>query len=599
MPKTGQRSGQGRQDGTTAQPERRETGKAAWHKTTPGQTATGRTGQYEATGPTQDNTRQGKTKQTAMFDNLKDRLQEVFSSLGKRGALGEGDVDAALREVRLALLDADVALPVVRTFLEKVREKAVGSEVVKSVRPDQQVIKIVNDALVEMLGTEPAPLHIDANPPTVFLLAGLQGSGKTTTAGKLALRLRTRERKKVMVASLDVSRPAAREQLRVLGEQAGVEVLDEAERETPKTIAKRALTAAKREGIDVLILDTAGRITIDDALMKELREIKKATKPHEVLLVADAMTGQDAVVTADAFNKAVSITGIILTRLDGDARGGAALSMRQVTGCPIKLAGVGEKQDALEEFDPARLAGRILDMGDVVALVEKASETIEAEEAERLAKRMAKGKFDMNDLLSQLRQIRKMGGLGGIMGMLPGLGKIKKQIDAAGLDESLINRQEAIILSMTTKERAHSGLLNASRRRRIAQGSGTSVQEVNRLVKQQHDMARMMKRFGGKSGRAAMQSLMSGGMPPGMGQGMAPGMTPGQLPDMSKGLPGDISGGMPDGMAGGMPGGMPGGLPGGLSGGFPGGLPGSPPGAGGAGGGRKSRSATKKRRKKR
>ena len=330
-----------------------------------------------------------------MFETLKGKLQTVFDGLAKRGALSEADVDAALREVRLALLDADVALPVVKSFIEKLRNEAVGVASLRAVRPDQQVIKIVHDALIEMLGGDAAPLNIATNPPSVILMAGLQGSGKTTTAGKLALRLKSRERKKVMVASLDMTRPAAREQLRLLGEQAEVGILPEADAETPAQIAKRALQVAKLQAYDVLILDTAGRLSIDEALMAELREIKKITNPHEVLLVADAMTGQDAVNTAEAFHQAIGVTGIALTRLDGDARGGAALSMRHVTGCPIKLAGVGEKQDALEEFDPARLAGRILDMGDVVALVEKASEAIEAEEAERMARRMAKGQFDM------------------------------------------------------------------------------------------------------------------------------------------------------------------------------------------------------------
>ncbi|NCF48653.1 MAG: signal recognition particle protein [Bacteroidetes bacterium] len=500
-----------------------------------------------------------------MFDTLKDKLQDVFSGLGKRGALREADVDAALREVRLALLDADVALPVVKTFISRVREQAVGVDVLKAVRPDQQVIKIVNDTLTEVLGSEPAPLNIAVNPPAVILMAGLQGSGKTTTAGKLALRLRSRDRKKVMLASLDVTRPAAREQLRILGEQAEVDVLREADRESPAQIAKRALQAAKLQGFDVLILDTAGRVSIDEALMSELREIKALTNPHEVLLVADAMTGQDAVTTATAFNEAVDITGIVLTRLDGDARGGAALSMREITGRPIKLVGVGEKQDALEEFDPARMAGRILDMGDVVALVEKAAENIEVEEAERLAKRMAKGQFDMNDFLSQLRQLQKMGGLGGIMGMLPGLGKMQKQIAAAGIDDSMIRRQEAIILSMTKKERIAVGLLNASRRKRIAAGSGTTVQEVNRLVKQYQDMARMMKKLGGKSGAAAMKALMGGGMPGGMGGGM-----PGGIPGGLGGMPGGMGGGGLPGLGGGGLGG--GGLGGGGLGGgsFPG-----------------------------
>ena len=496
-----------------------------------------------------------------MFDTLKNKLADVFDGLARRGALSESDVDAALREVRLALLDADVALPAVKAFTEKVREKAVGVASMRSVRPDQQVIKIVNDALIEMLGGDSAPLNIATNPPSVILMAGLQGSGKTTTAGKLALRLRSRERRKVMLASLDVTRPAAREQLRMLGNQAEVGVLNEVDGESPTQIAKRALQAAKLQAYDVLILDTAGRLSIDEALMAELRAIKEATNPHEILLVADSMTGQDAVNTAEAFHKAVGVTGIALTRLDGDARGGAALSMRHVTGCPIKLAGVGEKQDALEEFDPVRLAGRILDMGDVVALVEKAAESIELEEAERLAKRMAKGQFDMNDFLAQIRQLQKMGGLGGLMGMLPGIGKMQKQIAAAGIDDRMIKRQEAIILSMTKKERVSVGLLNASRRKRIAAGSGTTVQDVNRLVKQYQDMARMMKKLGGKTGAAAMKAMLGGGMG-GAGGGMpdlsalSRGLGSGGLGSggFGKGLGGGLAKGLGSSLANGLPG---------------------------------------------
>ncbi|MDC3234945.1 signal recognition particle protein [Candidatus Puniceispirillum sp.] len=491
-----------------------------------------------------------------MFDTLKSKLADVFDGLARRGALSESDVDAALREVRLALLDADVALPAVKAFTEKVREQAVGVASMRAVRPDQQVIKIVHDALIEMLGGDAESLNISTNPPSVILLAGLQGSGKTTTAGKLALRLRTRDRKKVMLASLDITRPAAREQLRMLGGQAEVGVLNEVDGESPAQIAKRALQVAKLQAYDVLILDTAGRLSINEALMAELRDIKKLTNPHEILLVADSMTGQDAVNTAEAFHEAVGLTGIALTRLDGDARGGAALSMRHVTGCPIKLAGVGEKQDALEDFDPARLAGRILDMGDVVALVEKAAEAIEVEEAERLAKRMAKGQFDMNDFLAQIRQLQKMGGFGGLMGMLPGIGKMQKQIAAAGIDDSMIKRQEAIILSMTKKERISVGLLNASRRKRIAAGSGTSVQEVNRLVKQYQDMARMMKKLGGKTGAAAMKAMLGG-----TGIGAAGMGNTGGVPDLSvlsrglgKGLGGGVAQGLGSGLANGLPG---------------------------------------------
>ena len=488
-----------------------------------------------------------------MFDTLKSKLADVFDGLARRGALRDSDVDAALREVRLALLDADVALPVVKAFTEKIRKQAVGVASMRAVRPDQQVIKIVHDALVEMLGGAAEALNVATNPPSVILMAGLQGSGKTTTAGKLALRLRTRDRKKVMLASLDVTRPAAREQLRMLGEQAEVGVLTEVDGESPVQIASRALQAAKLQAYDVLILDTAGRLGIDEALMAELRSIKKLTNPHEILLVADSMTGQDAVNTAEAFHTAVGVTGIVLTRLDGDARGGAALSMRHVTGCAIKLAGVGEKQDALEDFDPTRLAGRILDMGDVVALVEKAADAIEAEEAERLAKRMAKGQFDLNDFLTQIRQLQKMGGMGSLMGMLPGIGKMQKQIAAAGIDDSMIKRQEAIILSMTKKERISVGLLNASRRKRIAAGSGTSVQEVNRLVKQYQDMARMMKKLGGKTGAAAMKAMLGGAGMGSSGMGIA-----GAMPDL-----GALSRGLGKGLGGSIPkGGLANGLPG-------------------------------------
>ena len=446
-----------------------------------------------------------------MFDSLKDKLQSVFSKLGKTGTLSDTDVDVALREVRLALLDADVAVPVVKQFMNLIRERAVGVSVLKSVRPDQQVIKIVNDGLTEILGGDAEPLKVDVTPPAVILMTGLQGSGKTTTTGKLAHFLKTKNKKKVMLASLDMTRPAAREQLRMLAEQVGVGILPEDDKQTPMQLAKRAIKSAQLQGYDVLILDTAGRQAIDDGLMTELKGIKSLSKPVETLLVADALTGQDAVNTASSFMSRIGITGIILTRLDGDSRGGAALSMRQVTGCPIKFAGVGEKLDALEAFDPVRMASRILDMGDVVALVEKAAEAIEEEEAMRMAQRMAKGKFDLNDFLTQIRQLKKMGGVGSLLGMLPGIGKINKQLAAAGVDDSMIKRQEAIILSMTKKERGSVGLLNASRRKRIAFGSGTTVQDVNRVVKQYQDMARMMKKMGSKAGVAGLKAMLGGG----------------------------------------------------------------------------------------
>ena len=483
-----------------------------------------------------------------MFDQLKDKFQSVFDGLSRKGALSEADVESALREVRMALLEADVSVPVAKHFINSIKEKAIGAASIKSVRPDQQVIKIVHDGLVEMLGGDAAPLAVDVAPPSVILMAGLQGSGKTTTAGKLALRLKERHKKNVMVASLDMTRPAAREQLRLLGEQADVGILPESDTESPLELAKRALQMAKLKAYDVVILDTAGRLSVDDELMDELRAIKKATNPHEVLLVADALTGQDAVHTASAFHEAVGVTGIVLTRMDGDSRGGAALSMRHVTGMPIKFVGMGEKQDALEEFVPDRLAGRILDMGDVVALVEKAAAAIEEEEAMRMAKRMAAGKFDMNDFLNQLRQLQKMGGLSGILGMLPGIGKMQKQLNAAGMDDSMIKRQEAIILSMTKKERLSVGLLNASRRKRIAAGSGTSVQEVNRLVKQYQEMAKMMKRMGSKAGVAGLKAMM-GGLGGGMGGGM-PGQGSGAMPSMDAEALKKLSSQLPQGMGG-------------------------------------------------
>ncbi len=429
-----------------------------------------------------------------MFDGLTNRLGQVFDRLKRRGALTEADVTAALREVRVALLEADVALPVVKTFIDGVREKAVGQEVLRSVTPGQMVVKLVHDHLVEILGGD-AGLATGVSPPAIFLMVGLQGSGKTTTTAKLARRIAKRERKKVLVASLDVYRPAAMEQLHQLAKQAEVQATPIVPGEKPLAIAARALDQARREGFDVLLLDTAGRLTIDDELMAEVAQVRDLAKPHETLLVADAMTGQDAVTTAKNFNEKVGLTGIVLTRVDGDARGGAALSMRQVTGKPIKILGVGEKLDQIEEFDANRVAGRILGMGDVVGLVERAAEVIDKEEAEKLAAKMQKGGFDLDDMANQLRQVRKMGGLGGIMGMLPGVAKIKEQLAGAKVDESLIKRQEAIIMSMTPRERKDAKLLNASRKRRIAAGSGTTVPDINRLIKQYMEMSRVMKQM--------------------------------------------------------------------------------------------------------
>jgi signal recognition particle subunit SRP54 len=448
-----------------------------------------------------------------MFENLTQRLGDVFGRLTRRGALSEADVDAALREVRIALLEADVALPVVKDFIAVVRERAIGETVLKSVTPGQMVIKIVHDHLVETLGARSEGLNLNAPAPVAIMMVGLQGSGKTTSTAKIAKRLQDRERRKVLMASLDTSRPAAQEQLEILGIQAGVRTLAIVPGEPPLAIARRAMQTGRLEGFDVVMLDTAGRLHIDEALMDQVAAVGEAVKPVETLLVADAMTGQDAVNVATAFKARVGVTGIMLTRVDGDARGGAALSMRAVTGCPIKLLGAGEKLDALEDFHPDRVAGRILGMGDVVSLVEKAAETIERDEAEKLAARMQKGEFDLNDLAAQLRQLQKMGGLGGVMGMLPGIGKMQKQLANAKIDEKMIGRQQAIISSMTKIERRKPELIKASRKQRIAAGSGTSVQEVNKLLKQHQEMGRMMKQVSKLGKKGLLRHGLSGLMP--------------------------------------------------------------------------------------
>ena len=483
-----------------------------------------------------------------MFESLSQRLSGIFDGLTRRGALSEKDVSTALREIRRALIEADVALEVVREFTEAVREKAVGASVVKSVTPGQMVVKIVHDELVAMLGEEDAQIDLNAPAPVAVMMVGLQGSGKTTTTGKIALRMRERDRKKVLMASLDTRRPAAQEQLRQLGEQTEVDTLPIVEGQDPVQIANRAMQAAKLGGYDVVILDTAGRTSIDEPLMVEMADIKAAANPHEILLVADSLTGQDAVNLAQNFDSRVGVTGIVLTRIDGDGRGGAALSMRAVTGKPIKLLGVGEKMDALEDFYPKRIADRILGMGDIVSLVEKAAQTIDAEQAEAMAKKMQKGLFDMDDLSQQLGQMSQMGGMGSIMKMMPGIGKMAKQMEAAGLDDNIFKKQQAIISSMTRKERKTPKLLNASRKKRIAAGSGTSVQEINQLIKMHRQMADMMKSMSGKKGKGMMGKMaaamgmggMPGAMPPGMGGlpggmgGMPPGMEPQQLEQMAR-----------------------------------------------------------------
>lgn len=481
-----------------------------------------------------------------MFDTLSDRLGGVFDKLRGRGALKEQDVRDAMREVRIALLEADVALPVVRRFIDQVTEAAVGQSVLKSVTPGQQVVKIVNDALVEMLGgEETVGLDLNAAPPVVIMMVGLQGSGKTTTTAKLAKLLKEKHGKKALMASLDVNRPAAQEQLKVLGEQVGVATLPIIAGQAPVDIATRALNAAKLQAIDVLLLDTAGRLHVDQALMDEMKGVSAISAPRETLLVVDSLTGQDAVNVAQSFTAQVPLTGVVLTRMDGDARGGAALSMRAVTGKPIKFAGTGEKMDALEPFHPGRVASRILGMGDIVSIVEKAAATIEAEDAERLAQRMAKGQFDMNDLRMQLKQMQNMGGLGALAGMMPGMKKAKAAMAASGMDDRVLLRMDAIIGSMTPKERARPDLLNAKRKIRVANGSGTQVQDVNKLLKMHQEMERAMKqikKMGGLKGLAAM--FGKGGLDaamPGLGaQGLGGGAGGAGLPGL-----GGLGGNMP------------------------------------------------------
>ena len=493
-----------------------------------------------------------------MFENLSERLSGVFDRLTKQGALSEEDVKTALREVRIALLEADVSLPVARDFVSAVQEKATGQAVTKSITPGQQVVKIVHDALIDVLKGEgePGALKIDS-PPAPILMVGLQGSGKTTTTAKLAKRLKEKDGKRVLMASLDVNRPAAMEQLAILGVQIGVDTLPIVKGENPVAIAKRTKTQAALGGYDVYMLDTAGRLSIDEELMAQVEAVRDIVNPRETLLVVDGLTGQDAVQTAENFNTRIGISGVVLTRMDGDGRGGAALSMRAVTGRPIKYVGLGEKMDALETFEPERIAGRILGMGDIVALVERAQETIEAEQAERMMKRMAKGMFNMNDLKMQLEQMLKMGGMQGMMGMMPGMGKMAKQISDAGLDDKILKQQIALINSMTKKERANPALLQASRKKRIAKGAGMEVSDLNKLMKMQRQMSDMMKKMGkGKGGmmKAAMKQMMGGkgGMDPAaMAQGMDPKALEAAAKQMGAKMPG-LGGGMslPSGLSG-------------------------------------------------
>src|SRR5215218_4617700 len=519
--------------------------------------------------------RASRRKDNSVFDSLSEKLSGILDRLTRRGALTEADVDAALREVRRALIEADVALDVARVFVDQVRVRAVGIEVIKSVTPGQMVVKIVHDQLIETLGSDAQQIDLNAPAPVPIMLVGLQGSGKTTTAAKLARRLTEAAKRKVLMASLDVRRPAAMEQLAVLGRQVVVDTLPIVPGQMPVQIARRALEAGRLGGYDVVILDTAGRITLDEAMMTEAAEVKRAASPHEVLLVADALTGQDAVNLARSFDQQVGLTGIVLTRIDGDGRGGAALSMRAVTGKPIKLMGTGERMDALEDFHPSRIADRILGMGDVVSLVEKAAASIDAEQAARVAEKMRRGQFDLSDLREQLVGMQQMGGMAGLMGMLPGVAKMKNQLAAANLDERVLKRQMAIIDSMTAKERKNPDVLKASRKKRIAAGSGTKVEDVNRMLKMHRSMADVMKAMSMGPKRGAMAGLanmlgLGGGMP-----------SPEQMQEMAKRMPGGMPPGIPGAPGGALPPTMPG-----LPPKFPGGpllpgLGGKPPGLGG------------------
>ncbi|QYX56628.1 signal recognition particle protein [Roseovarius sp. SCSIO 43702] len=495
-----------------------------------------------------------------MFENLSERLSGVFDRLTKQGALSEEDVKTALREVRVALLEADVSLPVARDFVKAVQEKATGQAVTKSVTPGQQVVKIVHDELVHVLtgDEDPGKLKID-NPPAPILMVGLQGSGKTTTTAKLAKRLKEREGKRVLMASLDVNRPAAMEQLAILGTQIGVDTLPIVKGEDPVQIAKRARTQASLGGYDVYMLDTAGRLHIDAELIAQAAAVRDVANPRETLLVVDGLTGQDAVNVATEFDDKIGVTGVVLTRMDGDGRGGAALSMRAVTGKPIRFVGLGEKMDAIETFEPERIAGRILGMGDIVSLVEKAQQTIEAEQAEKMMRRFQKGQFNMNDLKMQLEQMQKMGGMESMMGMMPGMGKMAKQVQEAGIDDRMLTHQIALIQSMTRKERANPKLLQASRKKRIARGAGLEVSELNKLLKMQRQMGDMMKKMGkmGKGGmlKQAMKGMFGkGGPSPEDMAGMDPKAIEQAAKQMGKGLPGGMPGlggaGLPPGLSG-------------------------------------------------
>ena len=458
-----------------------------------------------------------------MFDVLAEKLGSVFSKITSRGVLSEKDIDEAMREIRIALLEADVSLPVIKDFIAKVKEQAIGEKVVRSITPGQMVVKIVHDELKNLLGDENCALNMNAPAPFSIMMLGLQGSGKTTTAAKIANKIK--KQKKVLLVSLDVYRPAAQKQLEILAKQVGVESLPIIDGQKPVEITKRALDYAKKGGFEAVILDTAGRLQIDEDLMAEVAAVRDIAKPIETLLVADAMMGQEACAVADSFNKQIGVSGIVLTRIDGSSRAGAALSMKMISGAPIKFLGTGEKIEEFEEFHPDRLAGRILGQGDVVSLVERAIEKVDRQEAEAVAKKMMKGHFDLNDMLSQLQQIKKLGDMGSILSMLPGFAKIKNQINEAQMQmgDDLMKKQEAIILSMTKEERRNPDIIKASRKVRIANGAGVEVHEVNKLLKSYEQMSTVMKKMGKMGPMSALasrfmqKSPLGGGFPFGGG----------------------------------------------------------------------------------
>lgn len=444
-----------------------------------------------------------------MLDNITKNIGKIFDTLSGKKTINEDDLNSVMREIRIALLEADVSLSVAKDFIEKVKQEALGQQVVKSVSAGQMIVKIVHDELIKLLGSEKSEINFNQKPPAIIMLVGLQGAGKTTSAAKLALRLKNKNHKKILLASLDTYRPAAQQQLEILAQKIVVDSLPIIAEEKPLTITKRALAEATKTGHDAIILDTAGRTAINEELMQELIEIKNLANPHEILLVVDSLIGQDAINIANIFHQKLNLTGIILTRLDGDGRGGVALTMKAATNCPIKFIGVGEKVEEFEEFDPKRIASRIIGMGDVVSLVEKAQEVFDQNEMEKAAKKMQKGQFDFDDLLSQIRNTRKMGGVSSIIKFLPGAGKIREQLDKMGDMEPELKRQEALILSMTKKERSNpeSLILSSSKKRRIAAGAGSTIQEINRLLKKYKQMQKMMGKFG-KMDKKTMEEMM-------------------------------------------------------------------------------------------